>query len=103
MPRRTGSGIILPVRLTPKAREDQIAGVEEFDGAPVLKVRVRALPAEGRANAALTKLVARWLDVPPSTVTIAQGGKSRLKHVMVAGDAVALAEAIAARLAALAE
>ena len=68
---------------------------------PVLKARVRALPEAGRANAALEKLIARWLGVPPTSVKIARGTKSRLKQISVEGDSAGLAERIAASVAAL--
>jgi uncharacterized protein YggU (UPF0235/DUF167 family) len=59
------------------------------------------LPEAGRANAALETLIARWLGLPPSTVTVAHGGKSRLKQVAVTGDADALTRLIAQRVAEL--
>jgi uncharacterized protein len=99
--RRDRAGVVLPVRLTPKAPRDQITGVEDFDGQPLLKARVRALPEQGRANAALEKLIARWLGVPPSSVSVTQGAKSRAKQVKVAGDPDALSRTIAARIAEL--
>ena len=68
----------------------------------MLKARVRALPEAGRANDALETLIAKWLGVPPSTVTVAYGGKSRLKQVAVAGEGDALARLIAQRVAELA-
>ena len=95
-------GVILAVRLTPKSSRDEIAGIEEHGGACVLKARVRAIPEAGRANAALETLIARWLGVPPSTVIVAHGGKSRLKQVAVAGDAEALSRLIAERVIELA-
>lgn len=100
--RRVDAGIMLKVRLTPKSSRDAIAGVEEFGGEAVLKARVRALPEDGRANAALERLIARWLKVPPSSVSVAQGGKSRAKQVMIEGDAETLARLIEARLGELA-
>ena len=51
---------------------------------------MRAMPEAGRANAALEKLIAHWLSVPPSMVSVAHGGKSRMKQVAVEGDAEAL-------------
>jgi uncharacterized protein len=90
------------VRLTPKSARDEIVGLEDYAGECVLKVRVRALPEAGRANAALEALTARWLKLPSSSVKVAHGGKSRLKHVAVAGDAGTLSRLIAARLAELA-
>jgi uncharacterized protein (TIGR00251 family) len=96
--RATADGVVLGVRLTPKSSRDEILGIETFGGVSVLKVRVRALPEEGRANDALVKLIAKWLGVPPSTVSVAQGGKSRLKQVRIEGDAETLTARIAARL-----
>ena len=93
---------MLPVRLTPKSGRDKIVGVEAFGGETVLKARVRALPEDGRANQALERLVARWLKLPPSAVSVAQGGKSRMKQILVEGDPETLTRLIEARLAALA-
>jgi uncharacterized protein YggU (UPF0235/DUF167 family) len=62
---------------------------------------VRALPEDGRANQALEKLIAGWLKVPPSSVSVAQGGKSRMKQVLIEGDADTLAAFVATRLAEL--
>ena len=55
------------------------------DGRPVLKVRVRAQPVEGEANAALTVFLAKTLGVPKRAVTLARGGQSRLKMIEVEG------------------
>jgi uncharacterized protein len=100
--RRSRDGVILPVRLTPKSSRDEVVGVEDHGGQCVLKARVRAVPEAGRANEALEMLIAKWLGVAPSTVTVAHGGKSRLKQVAVAGDGEALARLIAQRVAELA-
>ena len=74
------------VRLTPKAKEDAILGVEQFGSERVLKARVRAVPKQGCANEALERLIAKWLGLPPSSVAVVQGGKSRMKHVKISGD-----------------
>ena len=99
--RQTATGVVVPVRLTPKSARDDIVGVAECDGEVVLKARVRALPEDGRANAALQKLMAKWLSVPRSSVQVIQGGKSRLKQIAIDGDVRTLASRIAERLAAL--
>ncbi|CAL1689975.1 hypothetical protein MMB232_00095 [Brevundimonas subvibrioides] len=76
----------LPVRLTPGASADRIDGWDaDPEGRPVLKVRVRARPVEGEANAALILLLAKALGVPRSTVSLARGGQSRLKMIEVEG------------------
>ncbi|MEX2166484.1 MAG: DUF167 family protein [Methyloceanibacter sp.] len=96
--RRTNSGVMLTVRLTPKSAREEIVGVETFGEEAVLKARVRALPEDGRANEALEKLIARWLKVPASSVSVVQGSKSRLKQVKIDGEPDELAAAIAALL-----
>lgn len=97
--RKRGDGIELYVRLTPKGGADRIEGVEPAaDGKLHLKARVRAVPEKGAANAALEKLVADWLGLPKSCVTVAAGATSRLKTVHVAGDPTELSEGLVRRL-----
>jgi hypothetical protein len=76
----------IQVRVQPRARRDEIAG--ERDGR--LVVRVTAPPVDGKANAALRKLLAKRLGVPPGSVTVVRGEGSRDKLVEVNGldDAV---------------
>lgn len=97
--RQTEKGIAIAVRLTPKSGRDAVDGVEEFGGDPVLKARVRAVPENGKANTALESLIADWLDVPRSTVSVAHGSKARIKIVAVDGNAIVLSALIATRLA----
>ena len=76
----------LPIKLTPGAAADRIDGwAVDADGRPVLKVRVRARPVEGEANAALIRLLAKSLGVSQSAVSLARGGQSRLKMIEVDG------------------
>jgi uncharacterized protein YggU (UPF0235/DUF167 family) len=76
----------LAVKLTPGASADRIDGWDvDPDGRPVLKVRVRARPVDGEANAALILLLAKSLGVTRSAVSLARGGQSRLKMIGVEG------------------
>ncbi len=76
----------LAVRLTPRASRDAIEGfAPEPDGTEALRVRVTAPPIEGRANAALLRLLARALGVPPSSMRVAAGARGRRKLVDVKG------------------
>lgn len=100
VPWRAGSGcVIVRVRITPKSSKDVIDGVEDTADGPALKARVRAVPADGAANAALTKLLADWLGVPKSSVKLAHGGKSRVKSVEITGNADEIEARLAQRLA----
>ncbi len=71
----------LHVRLQPRAKREEVVGPR--DG--VLVVRVTAPPVDGRANAALCKLLGRLLGVPPSSVAVVRGLSGRDKVVRVDG------------------
>ncbi|MGE3915624.1 MAG: DUF167 domain-containing protein [Hyphomicrobiaceae bacterium] len=94
----TGGGLLVRVRLTPKASRDAVEGVEATAEGPALKARVRAVPENGAANDAVARLVADWLDVAKSAVTLVAGGKSRVKTLAVVGDATLLAARAATKL-----
>jgi len=88
-------GLILAVRLTPRGGGDSIAGVDELaDGRSVLKARVRAAASEGKANAALVKLLARALGVAPRDVVLLAGASGRIKRFKIIGPAPVLAAAL---------
>jgi uncharacterized protein (TIGR00251 family) len=79
------------VRLTPKAARERIDGVAtEADGRRVLKVAVTAVPEDGKANAALIKLLSKQWKVPKSAITITAGATDRRKTLFVSGDGEAL-------------
>jgi uncharacterized protein len=65
------------VRVTTRAAAEEI--VARGDGAVL--VRVTAPPADGRANAAVCRLLAKRLGVGVSRVSIVRGAKSREKTI----------------------
>jgi uncharacterized protein len=71
----------IKVRLTPRARSDEIDG--ERDGAVL--ARVTAPAHEDRANDALRRLIARRARVGVSRVQIVRGAHARVKTVRVRG------------------
>jgi hypothetical protein len=92
---------MLAVRVSPKAARDGIDGLTDTAQGPALKVRVRAVPEGGEANAAVAAVVACWLGVPGARVAVARGHKSRVKMLEIGGEPRTLEALIAARLAAL--
>ena len=91
----SAEGLVVTVRLTPKGGRDAIDGIMRLsDGSTVLKARVAAAPAEGEANDALVRLLARTLRVAPRDVTLVGGATSRIKRVLIKGDAGAVAAAL---------
>ncbi len=98
-PWRTSDGcVIVRIRLTPKSSLEAIDGVTPTAEGPAFTARVRAVPAEGEANAALERLVAKWLDVPKSAVRVTQGAKSRVKSLTVSGKTDCLERRLSAKL-----
>lgn len=88
-------GVVLSVRLTPKAARDGVDGIRTLDdGSEVASVRVRAPPVDGAANAALVGLLARTFGVPKSAVRLVSGEGARLKRVRIAGDPDNLARVV---------
>jgi len=80
-------GVRLAVRLTPKSSADRLLGVIADDaGRSALKAAVTAAPENGKANAALEKLLAKTLGLPRTTVSVVSGHTARAKLVHLAGD-----------------
>lgn len=91
--RERADGLDLFVRLTPKSARDALEGVEILgDGHCVLKCRVRAVPEDGKANAALLALVAKQLKTPASRIDVVAGATSRSKTLRLQGEVLALVE-----------
>ncbi len=79
------------MRVQPRASREGIAGVR--GGA--LVVRLTAPPVGGEANAALVRLLARALRVPPYAVALVRGASAREKLVRVGGVTEAAVRSLA--------
>jgi uncharacterized protein (TIGR00251 family) len=71
----------LRLRVTPGARRSGIVG--RYGEA--WKVRVAAPPEDGRANAAVVRLLAETLELPRESVTLVSGHGTRDKVVELSG------------------
>jgi uncharacterized protein (TIGR00251 family) len=93
--RTSTGGISVALRVTPRGGRDDIDGVETLaNGRSVVKVRVRAVAEGGKANRAVTELLAKALHVPKASVRLLSGATSRLKQIAVDGDPSKLGEAL---------
>lgn len=89
-------GILLTVRVIPRAAKPGVAGLR----GDALLVRLQAPPVEGAANEELMAVIAKQLGVPRSAVTIVSGEKGRQKRVRVGGiDAATAAKKLPTRSA----
>lgn len=87
----TAEGVVIDVRVIPRAAKAGIAGMRDA----ALLVRLNAPPVEGAANAELIEVLSKALGVPRRAVTIVAGERSRSKRVAVAG---VTREAVEARI-----
>lgn len=71
----------LEIAVTPRAAADRVGPYA--DG--VLRVRVTRPPADGEANRAVLRLVARALGLPPSRLVLVAGERARRKRLRVDG------------------
>jgi uncharacterized protein len=77
----TTGGIIIDVRVIPRASRSGVAGTRD----DALLVRLNAPPVDGAANDELIHVIAKALDVPRRSVEIASGARGRLKRLRVSG------------------
>ncbi|MBQ7207722.1 MAG: DUF167 domain-containing protein [Lentisphaeria bacterium] len=81
--RETSDGaVVLTLRVQPGAKCDGLSGLY---GERSLKVAVSAPPVDGKANAALRRLLARWLGVPQAQIELKNGLSGRDKQFVVSG------------------
>jgi len=77
----TTEGVILRVRIQPRASRCGISDVKE----DYLKLRVSAPPVEGAANRACRDYLAKQFGIPKGYVEILSGEKSREKRILLKG------------------
>jgi hypothetical protein len=75
----TRDGVLLSVRVQPRAAKPGVAGVR--NGA--LVVRLKSAPEKGRANAELIELLAEFFDTPKSGIGIKSGASGRNKKTLL--------------------
>lgn len=88
----------LRVRVTPRGGADRIDTIEtDGAGRPLIRLRVRAAPADGAANEAVIATLAKALSLPRSRLELIAGQTARIKVVGVEGldEVEALARLVA--------
>jgi hypothetical protein len=73
------AGVVLPVRLQPRASGTEICGCIEHR----LKIKVVAPPLEGRANKECIEFLAKKLGISKSGLRVISGAKSREKRILI--------------------
>jgi hypothetical protein len=74
----TKDGIVIRVRVIPRAGRDEIVGLI---GGEALKIRIQAPPVEGKANARLIKYLSREWKISRADLTVLSGETGRSKRL----------------------
>jgi uncharacterized protein len=77
----TSEGVLLAVRVVPRAARAGLAGTRE----DALLVRLNSAPVDGAANSELIEVLSDALGVPKRAVSISVGERSRRKTVLIRG------------------
>ncbi|MDE1515960.1 YggU family protein [Vibrio sp. HDW18] len=76
---REGQDLLLRLYIQPKASRDTIVGVHGDE----LKIAITAPPVDGKANAHLSKFLAKQCKVAKGSVLIEKGEQGRHKQVRI--------------------
>lgn len=74
------------MRVSPRSKHNIVNGVSNGS----LLVRTTAPPADGKANKAVIGMLAKYLDVAPSRISLLRGTSARDKLFLVKDGAVGL-------------
>lgn len=79
--KKTEQGVIFHIHVVPRSSKSEISGIQD----DALKIKIKALPAEGQANEACIKFLSDILGVRKNQVKIVSGHKSRKKTIAIEG------------------
>lgn len=86
----------LHIRVSPGASGDRIGDVAtDAAGFGRLNIRVTAVPEKGKATKAAIKLLAKYLGIAPSSLTLVSGETARNKVLKYEGDIDSLKKKLA--------
>ena len=77
MIRKTSEGIIVNLRISPNAKKNEI--IKDGD---IIKVKITALPIDGKANKALVEFFAKNFKIPKTSIEILKGETSKEKTIL---------------------
>lgn len=77
MIRKTNEGIIVNLRVSPNAKKNEI--IKDGD---IIKVKITALPIDGKANKALVEFFAKNFKIPKTSIEILKGETSKEKTIL---------------------
>lgn len=102
--RRDAKGIVIELRVVPNAKAERIDGITlDAAGRPLLLLRIKAPPVDGKANSAVIAFLAKRLGCPRKALDIIAGDTARQKRLRWLEPPDAAESALEALLAGLAK
>jgi uncharacterized protein (TIGR00251 family) len=89
---KSKNGIYLKVKVVPKSSKNEVLNLMGNR----IRITVKAVPQDGKANLMLEEVVADFLGVKKSNCTVTAGRKTSLKTVFVATDEHAVVDKLQA-------
>lgn len=77
MIRKTNEGILVNLRISPNAKKNEI--IKDGD---IIKVKITALPIDGKANKALVEFFSKNFKIPKTSIEILKGETSKEKTIL---------------------
>ncbi len=72
-------GVMLPLQVTPKAKNNSIMGIHQGR----LKISVTQAPEKGKANKAVIQFLAKKLGIRKSQFSLVSGSTSQKKMILI--------------------
>lgn len=74
----------LRIKVVPKSSKNEIAEIfTDEEGEQTIKIKIKAVPEKGKANAALIKFLSKETGISKSDITILNGHTSALKLIKI--------------------
>ena len=90
----TSQGTLFHILAVPRSSKTEIADLREDR----CRIKVKAPPVDGEANAALISAIAKWFDLPKKSVIQQKGLTGKQKTFLLSGLDIAKAEEILKKL-----
>lgn len=74
----------LRIKVIPKSPKNEIIEImEDAEGEQTIKIRLKAIPEKGKANAELIKFISKELSIPKDKISILSGRTEQLKLIKI--------------------
>lgn len=90
-------GVVISVKVIPQSSVTRMEGViQDAAGSYALKLRVTAVPEDGKANKLVIKHMAKMLNIPSTSIDMIAGETSRKKTLRICDVSLSLVEKLTA-------